>query len=422
MIFTAGKSRKIIHCNLMQSCLGSIQNPDTVVVIHNTRSCSKIVWDAFQSLSEKYEAVTGRKKANGRIFCTGLTNQDAVFGANEKLRCCLMDIIAEIHPELVLVICGCVPGVIGDDTESVCRDVELDTGISVVLLPGHGFMVPGLIDTITSLASSLFHKWTIPAYKGNANPEVCVVAGLSPAYSSSEEYTEIMEILHVLGFAKIIHPPVGASRKDYETMAEASMVVSFVRGAFQKEAAISLGKDMAKFLGVPCIHWSHIHSPWQSKMACMEVAKRRGKRMEMAAFLLQKELKLQKLSELAYTLLHGKPCRIRLGISRQVESLLETVHFLQSIGIIDIRIVLSDMISEKEEGLIRKQMEASCGQLKWKRQKENDESGEIFLSTIPFDLRACDELLIPSCFGYDGWIRFTKELMVRFGGWNEPIG
>ena len=48
MIFTPGKQRKIIHCNLMQAALGVVQNPRCAVVIHNVRSCSKVVWDAFR--------------------------------------------------------------------------------------------------------------------------------------------------------------------------------------------------------------------------------------------------------------------------------------------------------------------------------------------------------------------------------------
>ena len=55
MIFTPGKSRKIIHCNLMQSALGVIQNPLCAVVIHNTKSCSNVAWSAFQSLRQVYQ-------------------------------------------------------------------------------------------------------------------------------------------------------------------------------------------------------------------------------------------------------------------------------------------------------------------------------------------------------------------------------
>ena len=150
------KQRKIIHCNLMQAALGAVQNPRCAVVIHNVRSCSKVVWDAFRSLGEKCREITGNRKMDGFLFCTGLTDQDAVFGGNEKLRRCLEDICDEIHPEVILVVCGCVPGVIGDDTEALCQEVEAETGTTVVLLPGHGFMVPGLVDTVTSMARLLF--------------------------------------------------------------------------------------------------------------------------------------------------------------------------------------------------------------------------------------------------------------------------
>lgn len=128
MIFTPGKQRKIIHCNLMQAALGAVQNPRCAVVIHNVRSCSKVVWDAFRSLGEKCREITGNRKMDGFLFCTGLTDQDAVFGGNEKLRRCLEDICDEIHPEVILVVCGCVPGVIGDDTEALCQEVEAETG------------------------------------------------------------------------------------------------------------------------------------------------------------------------------------------------------------------------------------------------------------------------------------------------------
>ena len=174
MIFTPGKQRKIIHCNLMQAALGAVQNPGCAVVIHNVRSCSKVVWDAFRSLGEKCREITGNRKMDGFLFCTGLTDQDAVFGGNEKLRRCLEDICDEIHPEVILVVCGCVPGVIGDDTEALCQEVEAETGTTVVLLPGHGFMVPGLVDTVTSMARLLFDTWTLPQVKAEKDREICL--------------------------------------------------------------------------------------------------------------------------------------------------------------------------------------------------------------------------------------------------------
>lgn len=59
------------------------------------------------------------------------------------------------------------------------------------------------------------------------------MSGLSPAYSSPEEYHELMEVLRLLGFTRILCPPVGVSRNDYIDMGRVSQVVSFTRGLFR---------------------------------------------------------------------------------------------------------------------------------------------------------------------------------------------
>ena len=406
MIFRPGESRKIIHCNLMQSCLGVIGNPNVAVVIHNTRSCSHIVWEAFKSLGEKYRMVTEETCQDGMLFCTGLTNKDAVFGATEKLRRCLIDIVEEKQPEMILVICGCVPGVIGDDTESICQEVEADTGTPVVLLPGHGFMVPGLIDTVTSISRLLFDKFTIPC---KPNPSTCIVSGLSPAYSSKDEYGELMGILHLLGFTKILCPPVGMDKESYKSMGEASCVISFVRGAFSEKASIEVGTYMAEKLQVPFLNWNHVNSPQKSEQLFLEAAKLFDKVDIMSDYCNNKNNEIQQLLVKAKDKVRGKSCYIRLGISRQAEKLIDAIHLLQAMDVSDIHIILSDMIPSKEETQLENLLESNCGRMAWHRSLPANVCG-IRLSTIPFDLRKCDELLIPSCLGYNGWIRFIQEL------------
>lgn len=374
----------------MQAALGAVQNPRCAVVIHNVRSCSKVVWDAFRSLGEKYREITGNRKMDGFLFCTGLTDQDAVFGGNEKLRRCLEDICDEIHPEVILVVCGCVPGVIGDDTEALCQEVEAETGTTVVLLPGHGFMVPGLVDTVTSMARLLFDTWTLPQVKAEKDREICLVSGLSPAYSSPEEYHELMEVLRLLGFTRILCPPVGVSRNDYIDMGRASQVVSFTRGAFQELASTENALYMAHRLDVPMVNWTHVRTPAESR--------------------------LMKLLQEGKRAVRGKSCRMQLGITRQAEGLRQPVAFLRAMGIEDITIVLAAMIPQEDEASIRSVVETECGALKWSRQEV---SADVRLSTVSFDLRQSHEILIPSCLGYAGWISFITQIVKTYGGYDE---
>lgn len=416
MIFTPGKQRKIIHCNLMQAALGAVQNPRCAVVIHNVRSCSKVVWDAFRSLGEKCREITGNRKMDGFLFCTGLTDQDAVFGGNEKLRRCLEDICDEIHPEVILVVCGCVPGVIGDDTEALCQEVETETGTTVVLLPGHGFMVPGLVDTVTSMARLLFDTWTLPQVKAEKDREICLVSGLSPAYSSPEEYHELMEVLRLLGFTRILCPPVGVSRNDYIDMGRASQIVSFTRGAFQEQASTENALYMAHRLDVPMVNWTQVRTPEESRRAFMEMASLREKEEVMEMYCRKQESRLVKLLQEGKRAVRGKSCRMQLGITRQAEGLRQPVAFLRAMGIEDITIVLAAMIPQEDEASIRSVVETECGALKWSRQEV---SADVRLSTVSFDLRQSHEILIPSCLGYVGWISFITQIVKTYGGCDE---
>lgn len=415
MIFTPGKRRKIMHCNLMQSALGVIQNPQAAVVVHNTRSCSKVVWDAFLTLGEKYEKVTGKKRPNGFIFSTGLTNQDAVFGAAEKLRHCLRDIIHERKPEVIVVACGCVPGVIGDDTASVCREVEQETMTPIVLLPGHGFMVPGHVDTVISLTRLLFEKWTRPCITEKKKSDCCVVIGLSPAYSSPEEYREIMTVLQILGFSEILCPPVGTDRGVYEEIGQASLVLSFVKGSFQGKAAEELGQEAAQTLQVPLVDWNRLYTPEKSRAAFMELAAGRGQEVPMLAYCDAKEKALEEELRQGKAVLSGKSCCIRLGIARQMEQVMPAIQLLRKMGVDSIRVALSEMITEEERKTIRAYFLTQVPFLRW---EETQSEEEIHLSTIPFDLRKSEELLLPSCIGYDGWIHFLARLRAAYGGSN----
>lgn len=416
MIFTPGKQRKIIHCNLMQAALGAVQNPRCAVVIHNVRSCSKVVWDAFRSLGEKCREITGNRKMDGFLFCTGLTDQDAVFGSNEKLRRCLEDICDEIHPEVILVVCGCVPGVIGDDTEALCQEVEAETGTTVVLLPGHGFMVPGLVDTVTSMARLLFDTWTLPHVQAEKEKGLCLLSGLSPAYSSREEYHELMEVLRLLGFTRVLRPPVGASREDYRAMGRASQVISFTRGAFEEQASLENALYMAHRLDVPVTNWTHVRTPAESRRAFMEMASLRKKEEIMGVYCQKQERRLAEWLEKGKHAACGKRCRIRLGMTRQAAGLRQPVAFLREMGVEDITIVLAPMIPQADEASIRSMVETECGALQWSRQEV---SAEVRLSTISFDLRQSHEIMIPSCLGYAGWISFITEIVKTYGGCDE---
>ena len=132
-------NKKIIHCNLMQSFVAAAHDEKAAVVIHNTRSCSSIAMRAYFGLRNGVSGVEREKLGRGNnLFCTALTDKEAVLGGNDKLEQCLLDICRERKPDYILVACGCVPGVMGDDVRTVCNTVREKTDVPVLLLPGAG--------------------------------------------------------------------------------------------------------------------------------------------------------------------------------------------------------------------------------------------------------------------------------------------
>lgn len=66
---------------------------------------------------------------------TNMDELDVVNGGVEKLKRAILYADQEYHPEVIAIVNGCVPGIIGDDIDSVVR--ELETQISARLVPVH---------------------------------------------------------------------------------------------------------------------------------------------------------------------------------------------------------------------------------------------------------------------------------------------
>ncbi len=66
---------------------------------------------------------------------TNMDELDVVNGGVEKLKRAILYAEEEYHPEVIAIVNGCVPGIIGDDIDAVVR--ELESQISARLVPIH---------------------------------------------------------------------------------------------------------------------------------------------------------------------------------------------------------------------------------------------------------------------------------------------
>lgn len=113
-----------------------ILNPitDAVHLVHGPIGCASYTWDLRGSLSS--DASLFRNS-----FSTDLRERDIIFGGEKKLFAAIEEIIENYKPtpRLIFVYATCVVGVIGDDIEAVCRQLEHKHGIRIIPVKSSGF-------------------------------------------------------------------------------------------------------------------------------------------------------------------------------------------------------------------------------------------------------------------------------------------
>ena len=105
---------------------------DALHIIHGPIGCAAYTWDIRGSLSSGPEL-------HRLSFSTDLREKDIVFGGIEKLRKALEGLIEKHQPKAAFVYTTCIVGVIGDDVESLCAQMEKEVGIPIIPVQAPGF-------------------------------------------------------------------------------------------------------------------------------------------------------------------------------------------------------------------------------------------------------------------------------------------
>ncbi|MDR2606286.1 MAG: nitrogenase iron-molybdenum cofactor biosynthesis protein NifE [Oscillospiraceae bacterium] len=113
-----------------------VLNPitDAYHIVHGPIGCAAYTWDIRGSL-------TSGSDLYRHSFSTDLRETDVIFGGVKKLTAAIEEIIAKAQPKpkVFFIYCTCIVGVIVDDVEAVCRDVEHRHGIRCIAVKAPGF-------------------------------------------------------------------------------------------------------------------------------------------------------------------------------------------------------------------------------------------------------------------------------------------
>ncbi len=145
-IYRKGKEPFAIECD-KQSLAGAVSQracvfcgsrvvlypiADALHLVHGPVGCAVYTWDIRGALSSGPEL-------HRLSFSTDLQERDVIFGGEEKLKNALLELIERYQPNAAFVYSTCIVGIIGDNLDAICKQVEAITGIPVIPVQSEGF-------------------------------------------------------------------------------------------------------------------------------------------------------------------------------------------------------------------------------------------------------------------------------------------
>lgn len=108
--------------------------PDTVVLLHGAIGCGACSHSQTGTVRGGRTARDG-SPADALWLSTALSEVDVISGGEDKLACAIEEADQRYHPNTIVVVSGCVPGLIGDDIDAaVSKAAET---VSARLVPVH---------------------------------------------------------------------------------------------------------------------------------------------------------------------------------------------------------------------------------------------------------------------------------------------
>ncbi|MBQ7760404.1 MAG: nitrogenase component 1 [Acidaminococcaceae bacterium] len=112
-----------------------------VVIFHSPRACAHIartmdINTHYRSLGEGRQ----EERASVPLLSSQLEEKHSIFGGVDRLRKCIAFAIEKYQPKCLVLGNSCVAGVIGDDVESVAKEVEEEYGLPVLTVDSYGFL------------------------------------------------------------------------------------------------------------------------------------------------------------------------------------------------------------------------------------------------------------------------------------------
>ena len=183
------------------------------------------------------------------LLTSGLSEKEAVFGGEERLRECIRFAAQKYHPQAVFIANSCVSGVIGDDTQAIAAEMEEELGLPVTAVSAHGFLDGEYYAGYLDAARALVDRFMQPAEQKNGT-----VVLLGDCGGMHGEYVkELRRLLSLLGLRVTGQFPSYLALDELQAVPEAELVILLGRRMDDEKQAqlAALAAHIRERLGTP---------------------------------------------------------------------------------------------------------------------------------------------------------------------------
>ena len=221
-----------------------------LVIFHSPRPCAHIAHGMDVSSFHRLTAAgTSVRLSPVPLLTSGLSENEAVFGGEERLRECIRFAAQKYHPQAVFIANSCVSGVIGDDTQAIAAEMEEELGLPVTAVSAHGFLDGEYYAGYLDAARALVDRFMQPAERKEGT-----VVLLGDCGGMHGEYVkELRRLLSLLGLRVTGQFPSYLALDELQAVPEAELVILLGRRMDDEKQAqlAALAAHIRERLGTP---------------------------------------------------------------------------------------------------------------------------------------------------------------------------
>ena len=228
-----------LQCQQINSLAALMSLEDAVFISHSPQGCvgCAIMAIDMYRVGQIHRGI--RNVKNPRLIVSNLDQKSVVFGGEKKLRESVDKVVDRYHPKLVFVFASCASGIIGDDIDAICADLQGQYP-DTLIIPIHceGFKSKICASGFDAAFISI-NKYILKHQKVEKEPGLINL--FAPTTVSYADQKEMERMLHLLG-AKVNYIPFYSSLEKIKKIPAAEASTSICK-VFADEFMKTLYED-----------------------------------------------------------------------------------------------------------------------------------------------------------------------------------